>query len=134
MSSLRFGLTCSLLLFAISLDAGQSCLAPEAIWRMRSISDAQIAPDGKSVVYVMSWNDEIDDTSYSNLWQIATGGGEPRQITAGKYHDNNPRWSPDGTQIAYVTDRDGAGSIHIRSLTSGEDHMVLTGRESVSNL
>ncbi len=125
---------CTIFLFTLVMEGAQSCLAPDMVWRMRSVSDPQLAPDGKSIVYVESWNDAMDDAGYSNLWQISIGGGPIQALTEGKRHDNSPRWSPDGAWLAYVSDRSGKSAIHIRGLATGEDRAISEGAESISNL
>ncbi len=130
----KWRLAYCVLAFATGIYAGQSCLAPEAIWRMRSVSDPQISQDGKSILYVLSWNDQMDDAAYSNLWQVDAHSGVTRAITEGKVHDNNPRWSPDGSKVAYLSNRAGKQEIRVRSIVSGEDRVVLGGVDGASNL
>src|SRR5258708_465123 len=69
-------LTCLSAIFisAFALHAAQTCLAPEAIWRAHPVGDPQIAPDGRSVIYMASWNDVMDDLSYGNLRQVSIMG------------------------------------------------------------
>jgi dipeptidyl aminopeptidase/acylaminoacyl peptidase len=41
----------------------------------------------------------------THVWIVSAEGGEPRQITTGPYDDSEPRWSPDGSWIAFVSNR-----------------------------
>ena len=66
MSSLRLARLLTILIVATALEGAQSCLAPEAVWRAHSVSDGQISPDGRSIIYVYSWNSVMDDAGYSN--------------------------------------------------------------------
>src|SRR5690348_10801272 len=94
---------CLIFLTPVGSAADQNCLTPDAVWSMRSVADPQISADGKSILYVHSWNEVMDDAGYGNLREVSIHGGEPRAITEGKYHDGTPRWSSDGTRIAYIS-------------------------------
>ena len=126
-----------LLLLGAGLPPGRAaepCLAPESIWRTKAIRDPQIAPDGNAAVYVLEWQDPATDAAYSNLWQVSTNGGSPRALTAGKFHDSSPRWSPDGKQLAFISDRSGRAQIHVRSIDSGHQTVITEGPEDPSHL
>jgi dipeptidyl aminopeptidase/acylaminoacyl peptidase len=111
----------------MAVSAAQPCLAPESIWSVRGVADPQLAPDGKSVAYVQSWNDPIGDLGYSNLRLIRVDGGAGQAITEGKYHDGSPRWSPDARRIAYLSDRGGKAAIHVLELSTNHDAPVAPG-------
>src|SRR5947209_19706997 len=84
-------------------------VAPDDLYRLRFVADAQISPDGSQVVYVVAWVDPDDHTRYrSQLMRVPVDGSQPpRPLTSGKHRDTAPRWSPDGTALAFLSDRDG---------------------------
>ncbi len=72
---------------------------------MKSVSDVAISPDGKTVAYVVTVRDVADDVNNSDIWLVSTGGGTPRQLTNGARADRAPQWAPDGSWIAFLSDR-----------------------------
>jgi acylaminoacyl-peptidase len=86
------------------------------------------------VVYVQSWNDPMEDRTYSNLWKVELNGGAAQPLTTGKYHDRGARWSPDQNRIAYVSDRSGRPRIHVRDIRTGKEITLTSGESAPSNL
>jgi acylaminoacyl-peptidase len=84
------------------------------------VSDPQISPDGSKIIYVRNFMDITTDKFYSNLWIINFDGTDNRPLTSGLYQDSSPRWSPDGRQIIYLSDKDGKPQIHKRWMDTGE--------------
>ena len=95
-------------------------LTPMDVFNIQSASDPQISPNGKQIVYVRQFADVMTDKRESNLWMIDFDGSDHRALTTGNYSDASPRWSPDGTRIAYVSDRDGKSQIYVRWMDSGQ--------------
>ena len=81
-------------------------VVPADLTRIRGVSEAQISPDGRRVAFVVTTASEDDDAYRSSIWVVETAGGEPRRFTTGPRRDTAPRWSPDGTRLAFVSDRD----------------------------
>src|SRR5580658_2433237 len=74
--------------------AGKRAITFEDLAAMKRVSDPQISPDGKWVVYAVAQPDLAANKSHTDVWMVATtGGNEPRQITQGG-SDGNARWSP----------------------------------------
>jgi dipeptidyl aminopeptidase/acylaminoacyl peptidase len=90
------------------------------IFNLQNATDPQISPDGMKIVYVRNFADVMTDRRYSNLWIINFDGTENRALTTGNFGDRSPIWSPDGTRLAYVSDRDGKPQIYIRWMDTGQ--------------
>ncbi|MBM3784576.1 MAG: S9 family peptidase [Acidobacteria bacterium] len=111
-------------LFVFSLTAAKPPLTTETVFDWRVPSSPRISPDGRQVVYVLETADRFADTFYSNLWIAATAGTDHRPLTAGKHKDSYPRWSPDGTKLAYISTRTGKPQIFIRWMDTGVEARI----------
>lgn len=119
---MRFASLPSLLLALLTspLAAQTDRLTEMNVFDLEYASDPRISPDGEWVVYVRQFADVMTDMNYSNLWLVSSDGSEHRPLTTGKFLDNSPRWSPDGTRIAYMSNRDGVPQIYMHWVASGQ--------------
>jgi len=90
----------------------------ETNWRARP----DFAPDGSRVVYA-----SYAGRSWHNLWLIPAGGGDAIALTYGDWDQINPRWSPDGTRIAFIANRGGNTGIEIVPIPGGEPQPLHIG-------
>ena len=97
-------------------------LGERDILRFRMISDPQLSPDGGQVAFVLTEQDDKADRQVTSIWLVATDGArEPRQLTLGP-RDSRPRWSPDGSQLAFLgaRDREWASDLYLLDMAGGE--------------
>lgn len=81
-------------------------LTAEDLYRLQIVSDPQISPNGQHVIFCVQRVERESEKKYTNLWLVATDGREPpRQFTYGAQNDTQPRWSPDGRTIAFLSNR-----------------------------
>ena len=92
--------------------AAQSHFEPMDVFALEFAADPQISPDGSQVVYVRNSMDIMRDRRRSELWIVNVDGSGHRRLGEG----GSPRWSPDGTRIAYTA----GGQIHLRWMDTGE--------------
>jgi dipeptidyl aminopeptidase/acylaminoacyl peptidase len=88
----------------------------------RRPSEVQISPDGRLIAYVVRPVSRSDRHWESSIWVVGFDGGEPRQFSSGLWQDDSPRWSPDGTRLAFLSDRAerGKASVYVIPRDGGE--------------
>jgi dipeptidyl aminopeptidase/acylaminoacyl peptidase len=77
----------------------------EDLRRFVFVSDPQVSPDGGRVAFVHSTIDYPNDGYVKHIWVWERGSGEAAQFTHGPGSDSNPRWSPDGSQLLFVSSK-----------------------------
>lgn len=78
------------------------------------IADAQLSPDGRTVAFVRTTTDLKTGARNADIWSVpADGSSEPKELIAGPSSESTPRFSPDGSRIAFISSRDGAPQIYI---------------------
>ncbi|MDP8981182.1 MAG: S9 family peptidase [Acidobacteriota bacterium] len=86
-------------------------ITPEDYFQFEFISDARIAPGGKQIAYVLSTIDQKKNRRTTSIWIIAADGhSSPRRLTAEGFNSNSPRWSPDGSLLAFLSSRNTDGA------------------------
>jgi dipeptidyl aminopeptidase/acylaminoacyl peptidase len=97
---------------------------PADYWAWRTADEPQISADGRWVVYSEGWRDRESNASHSNLWIVSASGSERRPFTKGAWTDHSPRWSPDQSRIAWLSDREGVTRIFVRGLNEERESEV----------
>ncbi|HMK38685.1 MAG TPA: S9 family peptidase, partial [Bacteroidota bacterium] len=75
------------------------------LYRIRSVEDPQISPDGGTIAFVVKEDDLAGGKSHAAIYAMDTGGGNLRRLTAGTGSDTHPRWSPDGSSLLFLSTR-----------------------------
>ncbi|MBV8232273.1 MAG: S9 family peptidase [Planctomycetaceae bacterium] len=114
-----WGLLLVITLAAPLLAAGRAMTIDDLL-AVKGVSDPQVSPDGRWVVYVVSELDRATDKTNSDLWLVPLAGGEPRRLTTATGADNHPRWSTDGKTIAFTSNRGGSTQVWLLPFDVGE--------------
>lgn len=94
---------------------------PEDLFHLQRIDSVHVLPDGKDAVCSVRQIQREQDTYTGAIWVLPLNGNTPWQLTAGTALDNEAHWSPDGQQIAFLSDRaDGFPQIHLIPRHGGE--------------
>ncbi len=81
-------------------------ITADDLYKFKLISEPVISPAGDLAVYCQHEVDKKTEKKYAHLWAVSLPNGKPRQITHGKHSDTNPRFSPDGKTIAFLSNRE----------------------------
>lgn len=102
----------------------ESKFAPTDVFNLEYATEPRITPGGDAVVYERRSFDIMTDGSRSNIWQVGLDGSGHRPVLSGKASYRMPRFSPDGSRMAYVSSVEGKNQIYVRWLDSGETARV----------
>lgn len=110
------------------MDEARKSVVPEDIYRLGWLEDPKLSPDGRWVAYVHVAVDKAKNRYRRAVWLAAADGSSPpRPFTSGQGNDHSPRWSPDGTRLAFVSDRDGEkDQLYVMRVDGGEGRPLTT--------
>ncbi|MHB1482406.1 MAG: S9 family peptidase [Bellilinea sp.] len=103
-------------------------ISADDLYKFQVLSSPRIDPGGDSIVFSVQRVDKKTEKKYSNLWMVSTKpGSRPRQYTFGDQSDNHPVWSPDGKQIAFLSnrgDKEKPPQIYLMATDGGEARLL----------
>jgi dipeptidyl aminopeptidase/acylaminoacyl peptidase len=121
-------------LISTAAQAATRALEPKDLFRMQWAIDPQIRKDGTQIAYARSANDIMTDRQSQSLWLIDTATGAQTPLATGPGWHASPRWSPDGSRIAYLeTGADGRTQILIHWMR-GESASITNLVEAPSDI
>jgi dipeptidyl aminopeptidase/acylaminoacyl peptidase len=112
-------------------------MRPEDVYELTGVSDPRLRPGGTDVAYIV-WSIDKDENEYrQSIWIAKTDGSEPpRRFTTGK-NDSQPRWSPDGERLAFVSkrgDEKARQQLYVMPAGGGEPQCLTDLKEDVGEL
>ncbi len=91
---------------------------------MDRITNPQVSPDGKSVVFEVRVTDLAADKGRFDLWLASVEGKQVRQLTAHEANDTGPQWNPDGSTVLFLSTRSGSSQVWELPLSGGESRQL----------
>jgi dipeptidyl aminopeptidase/acylaminoacyl peptidase len=120
-----------------SIIVGQETQSPTLFTTAHSldierISDPQISPNGRQIIYTRRWVNQMEDKWETALWIVDADGSHNRFLAKG----SSARWSPDGARVAYLADGEPKGSqVFVRWIgTEGAATQVTHVNESPADM
>jgi dipeptidyl aminopeptidase/acylaminoacyl peptidase len=98
-----------------------------------SITDVAVSPDGAQAVFAVRSTILAENRTQVDLWGVPTDGSRPaRQLTYDRAGESALRWSPDGTRLAFLADRDGSRQVWALPVEGGEAVKLTSYPESIA--
>jgi len=109
--------------------------SPEQCMKMKNITSVRVSPDGSKVLYAVRQAVMTEDRSdYVNqIFLCNADGSNTLQVTQGEKNNSNPKWSPDGKWIAFVSNREGKNNLYVISPSGGEAEKLTDVKTGVNN-
>jgi len=105
----------------------------DQILSLKRVGSPEISPDGRRVAYTVretNWDDNAYDTQ---IWLADVTTGTLRQLTHSKKSSQSPAWSPDGTRLAFISDRTDKRQLYVINPLGGEAEALTSLDEGVSS-
>lgn len=99
---------------------------------LKRVSQPAMSADGSKVAYVVRKTNWDDNAFENEIWMSDARTGSARAFTQGKKSSDSPAFSPDGSTLAFLSDRDGKRQIYLMSLGGGESRKLTSDEEGVS--
>ena len=112
----------------IVVEDGQ--MTPEVLLAFGRLSDPQVSPDGKHILYGVSYTSVEDNRSVRNLYICNLDGSDNQLLTQSGKSIANARWSSDGKHIAYIK----GGQIWTAAVGLKKGKWTLSGARQVSDV
>src|SRR5476651_2396381 len=103
----------------------------DQILSLKRAGSPEISPDGRWVAYTVrqtNWDDNAYDTQ---IWLADATAGTTRQLTNSKKSSQSPAWSPDGSKLAFTSDRTDKSQIYLISPQGGEAEALTSVEDGV---
>ena len=94
------------------------------LFNLEVAGDPQVSPDGRTIAYVRRSNDIMTDKARSTIWLVDVASGQQRPLLAGSGSYFSPRWSPDGSRLAYVAAEGASPQLYERWVAGGESARI----------
>ncbi len=93
---------------------------PLDVFELEWVTDPQISPDGKQIVYRRNGFDIMKDNSIGNLWIVNADGTSHRKLTSREVSESQASWSPTGDRIAFASSTEEGSEIYMYWTATGQ--------------
>src|SRR3989442_10418814 len=101
---------------------------------IKSVGGTQISPDGQWIAYTVNYGDFKQDAFITQIWLVASDGGKTFQLTRGEKSSTNPKWSPDGQSLAFLSNRiEDKTQIFLINPAGGEAQQLTRSEFAINN-
>ena len=114
---------------------GDRLISIDDILAMKSIGDPQVSPDGELVAYTVRQRDMEEDESGTQIWVVATSGGDPIPMTSADTSASSPRWSPDNKYLSFKASKGEKAKSQVWNLNrlGGEATQVTSVKQGIDS-
>jgi dipeptidyl aminopeptidase/acylaminoacyl peptidase len=121
------------LLSATTLAQAPTLPSIDDVINLKRVGAPAISPDGQQVAFTIRETNWDENAYETEIWIGDASTGQSRQVTNARGSSSQPAWSPDGSALAFVSDRDGKRQLYRIALRGGEAERLTSGDEPVNS-
>lgn len=118
---------------AFAQDSQKRAFTIEDLYKIKNVQNPQISPDGDQIVFEMTEFFLEKGKSKKELYVVDADGKDLRQLTRDPGSDSQPRWSPDGQSLMFVSSRENGDQVWVLPMQGGEPRQVTDISTGVEN-
>jgi len=109
-----------LLVLPLLVQAQEQSFSRMDVFDLEWVEQPRMSPDGDHIVYERRGMDVMDDRRTSHLWIVGADGSGHEKLTTREVNESSPRWSPDGSKIAFTSSSEAHGTeVYLHWVESG---------------
>ena len=108
-------------------------LEKKDLFKIQSVSNPQLSPDNQEAVFIKTNIDEKENKYFSEIFHLNLDTKKVTQWTFGKERISSPKWSPNGEQVAFLSNRNETNQLFIINKTGGEAKKVTSVESGINS-
>jgi dipeptidyl aminopeptidase/acylaminoacyl peptidase len=105
----------------------------DQVLSLKRAGSPELSPDGRTIAYTVRDTNWEDNSYETQIWLADARASTTRQLTNSKKSSQSPSWSPDGTQLAFISDRTDKRQVYLINPTAGEAEALTNLDDGVGN-
>jgi dipeptidyl aminopeptidase/acylaminoacyl peptidase len=115
-------------------DGPSRTFSARDLFGLQQAGDPQVRPDGGAIAYVRAANDIMTDRARRSIWLVDANTGVQTPLVVDDNTNLAPRWSPDGSRLAYVSAGPNGAQIYVRWIASGRSARVASLEQAPNDI
>jgi len=122
------------LVFAAALSAAPKLpVSPETVHELKELIALEVSPDGESLAYAIMRADKKEDAFRYELWLSGADGQNARRVCRTADDCTDPKFSPDGKRVAYLSDASGDTQLWVARVGEGRGRAITDADETIGD-
>jgi len=121
----------ALVLAAVAAAPPRRPMIPEDTYRLKGLTALEVSPDGRKIAYALETADRESDAFKDGLWVADGTGANAKRLCRSEDSCSDPKFSPDGSRLAYLSDRKDGMQLWVARVGEGRGRAITDVAETI---